>query len=166
MRFYCAGLVLLTGFWLAPGSLADDGGAVQGVWISEDGRGHIEIRKENGEFCGKIVWLSEPDYPADDPEPGKPRHDRNNPDPAKQARPILGLQVLEGFRYDGDGKWSGGTIYDPDNGKTYKCKMTMENADTLKVRGFIGVSVIGRTAVWTRFKDPATGQREAAASDK
>ncbi len=166
MRYLCAILLVLAGLWLAPGALADEGEAILGVWVSEDGRGHIEIAKEADQFVGKIVWLSEPNYPADDPEPGKPRHDRNNPDSDKQARPILGLEVLKGFRYDGDGKWSGGTIYDPDNGKTYKCKMTLEGADTLKVRGFIGVSVIGRTAVWTRYKESASDQKAAAESGK
>ena len=153
---------MLAGLTLPSAARADDGDAILGVWVSEDGKGHIEITKDGGEFSGKIVWLKEPTYPADDPEPGTPRHDRNNPDKDKQSRPIMGLQVLGGFQYDGKGTWSKGTIYDPDNGKTYKCKMTMDNADTLRVRGFIGVSLLGRTAVWTRFKPTEEEKKNTA----
>ena len=54
--------------------------------------------------------------------------------------------------YDGDGLWKKGTIYDPDNGKTYKCKLRLVSDDVLNVRGYIGVSLIGRTSQWTRVK--------------
>ena len=78
------------------------------------------------------------------------KFDTNNPDEAKRGQPIIGLNLVNGFVYKGKGKWADGTIYDPDNGKTYSCKMTLKDANTLKVRGFIGVSLIGRTQVWTR----------------
>ena len=80
---------------------------------------------------------------------GKAKIDRENPDKSKRNTPIMGLVFMEGFSFDGK-IWSGGTIYDPDNGKTYKCKITLVNDKKLKVRGYIGVSLIGRTEIWTR----------------
>jgi len=130
----------------------DNGDALLGKWLTEEGKGHVEIAKEGGKFTGKIVWLKEPNYPEGDPEAGKPRHDLNNPDPSKRDQPIIGLVVLRDFTYMGDNAWKKGTIYDPENGKTYKCNITLAKDGSLKVRGFIGVSVIGRTSVWTRVK--------------
>jgi uncharacterized protein (DUF2147 family) len=55
------------------------------------------------------------------------------------------------MKYDGSGHWSGGTIYDPDSGRTYSCRFELLEQDRLKVRGFLGLSLLGRTQVWTRF---------------
>jgi len=78
--------------------------------------------------------------------------DRENPDPARRNQPILGLVILRDFAFVKDGLWENGMIYDPENGKDYKCKMTLESPDVLNVRGFIGISLIGRTDTWTRVK--------------
>lgn len=130
---------------------ASDAGALVGVWVSGEGKGRVEIARRDGKYEGVIVWLREPDYPEGDDEAAKPKRDRNNPDERLRSRPILGLKVLEGFTYDGDGTWSGGTIYDPENGKTYKCRIKLKDPDTLDVRGFIGISLIGRSTEWTRY---------------
>ena len=63
------------------------------------------------------------------------------------------IVVLEGFEFQGDDEWEEGTIYDPNNGKTYSCIITMEDKETIEVRGFIGFSLIGRTVVWTRYNE-------------
>ena len=60
---------------------------------------------------------------------------------------------MQGFRYKGDNKWTGGTIYDPNNGKTYKGNITKIDTDTLKLRGYIGVSLFGRNEIWTRKQE-------------
>ena len=83
----------------------------------------------------------------------RPDKDENNPDPALRERPLTGLELFTNFSYDGDGRWSGGTIYDPNSGKTYRCIITWVDADTLKVRGYIGVPMLGRTETWTRVGD-------------
>ena len=80
---------------------------------------------------------------------GTDKVDKENPDEARRNDPIIGLNLVKGFTYKGSNKWAGGTIYDPNNGKTYKCKIKLEG-NQLKVRGFIGVSLLGRTAVWVR----------------
>jgi uncharacterized protein (DUF2147 family) len=68
----------------------------------------------------------------------------------KKNKPVIGMQIGSGLKKDGD-VWSGGEILDPQNGKTYKCKVWLEDkGKKLNVRGFIGVSVLGRTQVWVR----------------
>jgi uncharacterized protein (DUF2147 family) len=141
---------------LAPAGLAADdlakADAVIGVWTTEGGESRVRIEREDGEYVGSIIWLKEPRYPEGEAEAGKAKRDRHNPDEAKRERPIIGLKVLEGFRYD-DGEWTGGTIYDPKNGKTYRCRIRMEG-EVLHVRGYIGTPLLGRTTEWKRYKEP------------
>jgi len=67
---------------------------------------------------------------------------------------VIGLEILKNFVYKGDGVWHKGTIYDPDNGKTYKCKIRFgDDESVLKVRGYIGFSMIGRTTEWRRVDE-------------
>jgi uncharacterized protein (DUF2147 family) len=125
-----------------------------GRWWNQEKDAQIEIYTCDGKYCGRIVWLKEPNYPADDPKgmAGKPKVDRENPDPSLRTRPTLGLNLLSGFTRTGNDKWENGTIYNPREGKTYKCKITQESPDRLKVRGFVGISLIGKTQIWTRVK--------------
>ncbi len=126
-----------------------------GQWTTAGDKSRVEIYKAaDGTFEGRLVWLQEPDYPAGDAEPGKAKHDRENPDKSLQGRPILGLVFLKGFKFDGKKEWGGGTVYDPESGKTYKGKMWLENDNTLGLRGFIGISLLGRTEKWTRYVEP------------
>ncbi len=135
-------------------ALAQNPDAVLGKWLIEEKDAQIEVFSCEGKICGKIVWLKEPNFPANDSKgmPGKPKVDRENPDPAKRDRPLLGMNVVWGFTHSGGNVWEGGSIYNSREGKTYKCKMTLEDPDKLKVRGFIGISLIGKTNVWTRVK--------------
>ena len=117
----------------------------------ESGDARVEIYQgAGGTYEGRLCWLKEPEYPAGDPEAGKPKRDRENPDKALRDRPIQGLVFMTGFRYDGDGKWKGGKVYDAESGKTYSCKMTLKDRDTLEIRGYIGVSLLGRNQTWKR----------------
>lgn len=124
----------------------DEADAIIGVWLSGSGKARIKVFKDNqNKFHGKIVWLREPKY-----EDGTVKVDKNNPDDAKKKIPLLGLQNLRNFIYEGDKKWIDGEIYDPENGSDYKCKMELVDPNTLEVRGFIGISLFGRTDVWKR----------------
>jgi len=121
---------------------ADDAAERQilGKWLTQDKDGVIQIsRSASGRLEGRIV--------------GGEGADDKNPDPALRGRPLNGAVILQGFRYAGDGRWADGTIYDPDNGKTYKCNMQLKDADTLSVRGYIGVSLFGQDQLWTRKKE-------------
>lgn len=120
--------------------------AILGKWLNKDGDAHIQIYKTGNKYSGKLVWLKNPNN-----EQGKAKTDTHNPDANLRGRAISGLEILKGFNYD-DKTWEDGTIYDPKSGKTYSCKMTMSGNDKLNVRGFIGISIMGRTDVWTRIK--------------
>ena len=126
---------------------------ILGVWVTEGGKSHVEITLQNGLYEGRIIWLKESNYPADDQQgmAGKPKVDRENPDKALRTRSILGLPLLSWFNYAGDSVWENGNIYDPESGKTYRCKMTLMPDGSLKVRGYVGISLFGRTTVWTRL---------------
>ena len=120
-----------------------------GIWLTEEGNSQVEIVKDaNGIYNGKIVWLEEP------LEDGKPKVDDENPDPELQNRPIMGLPLVNSFRYSSKKeKWMQGVIYDPDNGKTYDCFAWFENGDTNKlyIKGYImGIKALGRSTTWTR----------------
>jgi len=130
--------------FLSADVFAQDADAILGQWYTKDSKALVEIYKCNDLYCGKIVWLKEP-FEKD----GSEKLDDNNPDESKRTNKIIGLNLVSNFKFKGKNKWTGGTIYDPDNGKTYSCKMTLKG-DKLKVRGFIGISLIGRTQVWSR----------------
>ncbi len=70
---------------------------------------------------------------------------------AKKNMRVEGMTIIEGLTKDGS-EWNGGTILDPSNGKEYKCYIELEGKDKLKVRGFIGISLLGRTQYWERVK--------------
>lgn len=118
---------------------------ILGHWFNEEKDAKVEIYVENGKYFGKVVWLEEPNE-----EDGKAKLDDENPDEELAKRPIMGLLLMINFDYEGDGEWENGDIYDPKSGKTYSCYMKLESNEKLKVRGFIGVSWIGRTTYWTR----------------
>lgn len=127
----------------------DDANAVVGIWeTAGPKKGHIQIYEKGNTFFGKLVKLADPI----DPQTGKPKLDRKNPDPARQSRPLLNLPLMYNFKYDGGTVWSDGKIYDPESGKEYNCKMTLKDANTLEVRGYLGIALLGRTQVWTRVK--------------
>jgi uncharacterized protein (DUF2147 family) len=139
------GLVLLS---FSPSKKINDDNpdAIVGVWKTGEGNAMVRIYKNGDKYQGKVVWLKEPI----DTETGKPKLDKNHPDESVRSRPVLGLVNIWGFVYKGDKVWDEGNIYDPKNGNTYSCTIKLESANTLEVRGFIGVSLIGRTDTWTR----------------
>lgn len=124
-----------------------DAEKILGVWESGSGKARVKIDRVGEIFTGRIVWLREPLN-----EEGKPKVDKNNPDEKLRALPLLGYRLLKDFKYAGDLTWEEGTIYDPENGSTYSCTIKMTDLNTLDVRGFIGVSLFGRTDVWKRVQ--------------
>ena len=121
---------------------ADD---IAGIWLTGGKEpAKIQIYKSDEEFYGKIIGLKNPT------NNGKQKVDNNNPDKEKQSNPIIGLVILKGFKFDGDDEWKGGDIYDPESGKTYSSYIYLKDKNTLKVRGYIGISLFGRTETWTR----------------
>ena len=133
-------------FMLAPlaAAFAQD---VIGKWKLADGSAIVEVYKQGDVYNGKIVWLQDPTEPD-----GSPAVDSNNPDAKLRSRKLIGLNMLSGLK-EGDGEYSGGSIYDPGNGKTYNCSMKVEG-DVLKVRGSLDKrGLLGRTMDWFRVKE-------------
>ncbi|MBO5418708.1 MAG: DUF2147 domain-containing protein [Bacteroidales bacterium] len=119
---------------------------VVGKWKLDDGSAIVEVYRQGDSYNGKIVWLKNPTEPD-----GTPAVDTNNPDPSLRKRQIIGLNMLSDLK-KADGEYSGGKIYDPNNGKTYNCSMKVEG-DVLKVRGSLDKrGLIGRTMDWYRQK--------------
>ncbi len=142
----CASLLLVS---LSLSVLAEDkvkADDVLGFWLSESKKGVVEIYKKGDEFEGKLVWIKDiHDGKVED------KLDINNPEESERKKSLKGLVNLKGFKFDGN-EWTGGTIYDPQKGKTYKAFMKMDGNDKLKIRGYIGISLFGRTTEWERQK--------------
>ncbi len=136
-------ILFVSGNLLAQEYTTDD---ILGYWLNEEQDGKVNIYKENGKYYGKLIWLKNPI----DEETGKPKLDKHNPDDELKKRPTKGIILMSDFEYEEDGLWEEGDIYDPKSGKTYSCYMKLETMDQLKVRGYIGISLIGRTTRWTR----------------
>lgn len=118
--------------------------SIKTIWYNAEKTSKIKIFKAtNGKYYGKIVWSKTPD-----------KKDINNPDPARQNDPIVEMIFMKDFTYDASKKqWNGGTIYDPDNGKTYDCYMWFEGSSTevLHLKGYVlGMKFMGRETQFTR----------------
>ncbi len=98
----------------------------------------IEMYKKEDRYFGRTIWAL------------NPRKDTENPDRQLRKRDLLGLDLLTNFSYD-DGVYTDGQVYDPESGKTYSCKISFNGAN-LKVRGYIGISLLGRTEMFERIK--------------
>ena len=120
---------------------------VIGKWKLEDGTAIVEVYQQGDVYNGKIVWLQNPTE-AD----GSPAVDSENPDKALRSRKLIGLNMLSNLKKNG-GEYTGGSIYDPGNGKTYNCSMKVDG-DVLHVRGSLDKKgLIGRTMDWFRVKE-------------
>jgi len=129
-------------------AVAQAASPVLGHWLSQERDGVIDIQACGDKLCGRLIWIKDP---LD--KDGKPRVDNNNPKPELRNRPRCNLVIMGGFVPTGTDKWGDGWIYDPNNGSTYDAKMRLDG-EVLKLRGFIGISLIGRSTTWTRA-DPA-----------
>ncbi|WP_342163453.1 DUF2147 domain-containing protein [Methylobacterium sp. SD21] len=138
---------------LSPAFLLAGLGAVQaetprdpsGTWLTGDGRAKIQIDRcgaNASHVCGKVVWLKVPTT-----DTGAPRTDIKNPDPKKRARPVIGLQLIEGLRPE-DGKFAG-QIYNVEEGKTYDVSVERESESELSVSGCL-LKVLCGSQTWTR----------------
>ena len=138
---------LLLGVALAAGLATSVSAAgVEGDWIPASKGGKVRIAPCAGQadrLCGNLVAVTPPNDAS-----GRPKRDMLNTDASLRGRPILGLPLLTGFKPNGPGKWNGGKIYNPEDGKTYSSKLTLRPDGTLKVEGC--VSVICKAQIWTR----------------
>ncbi len=117
---------------------ADD---VIGRFHAPDGVGKIEVYKRNGKYYGKAICCN------------MERKDIHNPNPELRNRTVVGLEFISDFEWDGKSAYRNGKLYYPQNGATYDCVMWLENNNnTLKVRGYVGVSMLGKTVAFERVQ--------------
>ncbi|CAD0008267.1 DUF2147 domain-containing protein [Flavobacterium salmonis] len=102
----------------------------------------VEIYEKSGKIYGKVAEILRANHKKDV---------CTKCDGAEKNKPILGMVIINGLKKDG-AEYNGGTILDPTNGKKYKCYIELESADKLKLRGYVGISIVGRTQYWTRVK--------------
>jgi uncharacterized protein (DUF2147 family) len=152
-RFFLS-LILILSFSAPHPSFAalSTGGDILGLWEVEEGDGRIEIFRCAEKYCGRIAWQKEPNYPSDDKGGmgGKPLLDRDNPKKELRGRQQLGLVIMDGYTFRGNNLWDDGTIYNPENGRTYKSRLSMKSKDQLQLRAFIGISLLGGSTIWKR----------------
>ena len=121
---------------------------ILGEWYNAEKTAVITLFEENETVSGKITWMK---FPNDDN--GYPKTDHLNPNEKLKSRARMGMVMMSGFAYDEDSVWDEGELYDPKKGKTYSGMMTLKDANTLDLRGYIGFSFIGRSSTWTRKLD-------------
>jgi glucan biosynthesis protein C len=117
-----------------------------GLWLAEGGSAKVRIARCSGELCGHVEWLHAPLG-----RNGCPLRDERNPTKELRDRPVEGLKILSGLKpSDQDDTWVDGAIYDPSSGSTYRCTLRIIDNDTLELRGYIGIPLIGRSTAWFR----------------
>jgi uncharacterized protein (DUF2147 family) len=129
--------------------VADD---IVGDWMVASRDAVVRISDHNGVYEGSLVWLLRSKYGIQD---GAERFghlivDLHNPNPALRDRPLLGLTMLTDLKFDGRDGWDGGHVYNSQDGHTYGAKVTLLNHETLKLRGFLGIPLLGGSTLWTR----------------
>lgn len=131
--------------FITAGAFAQGAGdKILGNWFSENKSGEILVYQSDGKYYGKLVGGNNL-YETD----GKtPRKDIKNSDEKLQTRTLINLVILSDFTYK-NSEYTGGKIYDPQSGKTYKCNMKLAGNE-LNIRGYVGIPMFGRTSVWTR----------------
>lgn len=138
-------LILLSAFFVS--ILTANAQSVVGKWKTFDdetkeAKSIVEITERGGKIYGKVIEIL---------NPAKKNIKCQNCSGADKDKPVLGLEILKGLSKDGK-EYSDGKILDPSNGKLYKCTVSLDGNDKLKVRGYVGISAFGRTQVWTRVK--------------
>ncbi len=113
--------------------------AILGTWVVEEKDAHVEIYKQDGRYFGRLSWLKDDDKPGD------------SHGPKMHEAPRVGMIIVRDFRFNGR-EWRGGTLYDPTDGKSYKGIIRLDSKGRLHVRGYFGISLLGRTTVWQRLE--------------
>ena len=131
---------------LAAPTFAAAADPVFGVWLTAAKDGKVRIAPcpaDPAQTCGTVVWGRGPNG-----EDARTLTDISNPEPSRRAQPVVGLQIITGFQHDGEGGWTGGRIYEPQTGRTFKAKMASAGPNALKVAGC--VLFFCRAETWTR----------------
>lgn len=139
--------VIYSALFIFAGILSMQAQSVIGKWKTIDdetgvAKSIVEIYQANGKVYGKVIQIL---------EKGKEDKVCEECKGDKKNKPIKGMVIIDGLSKNDD-EWDGGKILDPKSGKEYKCVISLENENKLKVRGYVGFSLLGRTQYWTRAK--------------
>jgi len=120
--------------------------AIVGTWLTDDGASKVDVsaaKADDGSsiYAGKVTWLKEP------LRDGQPLRDANNADAGLRGRPILGLEILSGFKATAGG-WSGGTVYSPRAGKSFPADLSIAPDGRLQLK--VKAGIMSKTDYWTR----------------
>jgi len=121
--------------------------AILGTWLTEDGQSKVDVVSEisadgGALYSGRVSWLKQPT------RDGEPAHDVKNENAALRDRPILGLEILSGFKFTGPATWAGGELYAPRNGKSFPAVLTLTPDGRLQVK--VSAGIVSKTVYWTR----------------
>jgi len=146
-------LIMLLGSpqgWSAEEKPAETASSIKGLWIeSRKGNVAVSVMDCDTGLCGRIHWLRKP--LAKD---GKPKTDHHNPNADLQTRSLCGLAILHGFTSTDASTWRNGKVYNPDDGRTFSGTIKLTRDGSLKVRGYLGISLFGKTVKWERPQQP------------
>lgn len=131
--------------------------SVMGTWLTASKVAQVQLAPcadpARGPVCGTVVKLIDPKDDSGNPIAPEDVVDRRNPDPAQRGRKILGMVLLYDFAKTADADaFESGTIYSGENGKTYKANISLQADGTLRLRGYVGVPMLGETQIWTRVQ--------------
>jgi uncharacterized protein (DUF2147 family) len=124
------------------------GASPEGRWLTEKKNGIVEIFRCSGgdALCGRLLWFRR--------KPGDSNLDVGNPDPKQRNRPLCGLVFMTGFKPADPNNWEDGRVYNSDDGNTYHATMRLQPDGTLRLHGYIVVTLIGASEIWTRHTGP------------
>lgn len=121
-----------------------------GTWLTDSGKSRVKIETCGSGLCGRIVWLRNPVNAA-----GEDMRDTNNADESLRERKLIGIELMSGFTEARPGRWTGGRIYNPEDGRTYDSRLVEQDESTLTVKGC--VLFICKSQTWTRVPQDETG---------
>ena len=143
-KLWCLFLLIFS-FSNNPILAQNQGNTIEGRWLREDKKNYIvEIYRCADKYCGKIVWMKEPNN-----DQGQPRKDTENPEKALRERPLIGMDILETFDYLGENKWDGGTIYSFNRGKKYDAKINLKGN---KLQLTASILFFSKSYTWIRVE--------------
>lgn len=116
-----------------------------GYWLTENERSVIKVEPCGKSLCGYIHWIID----------GGMQYDTKNPQENLRGQPMCGLQIIQGLKPDAnkEGSFSDGKIYKADDGDVYDASLTMKSNSELTVRGYMGISLLGKSQTWKRVSD-------------
>jgi uncharacterized protein (DUF2147 family) len=134
------------------------GDEILGEWWTEGNQGRILMKRApDGTFLGKTTCC----VPAK-PSKDHPAQDINNPNPKQRSRSNVGIILIWKLKYEGNGEYADGYVYNPRDGKTYRIDMEVVDRNTVEIRGYLGIPLFGQTQTWKRVQPTANAPATAA----